>query len=113
LTYDEAKDWIFENIPDYVPPKPTVGDFSKFVLPVIGNMMPRMTVEELVSVQPMHLPTATIFYLDFIRRPPLWKRVWQKFYAWVAQLVEHATENRGVVGAIPTPGTIFTFLSAK
>ena len=28
-------------------------------------------------------------------------------HAWVAQLVEHATENRSVGGSIPSPGTIF------
>ena len=28
----------------------------------------------------------------------------------VAQLVEHATENRSVVGSIPTPGTILILL---
>lgn len=27
--------------------------------------------------------------------------------AWVAQLVEHVTENHGVGGSIPSPGTTF------
>ena len=29
--------------------------------------------------------------------------------AWVAQLVEHVTENHGVGGSIPSPGTIAAF----
>ena len=31
----------------------------------------------------------------------------KKFGAWVAQLVEHMTENHGVGGSIPPPGTTF------
>ena len=30
-------------------------------------------------------------------------------YGWIAQLVEHETENLGVPGSIPGPATIFDF----
>lgn len=60
MTYDEAKEWIFENIPDYVPPKPKVGDFSKFVMPIIRQAMPQMLINEIMQVQPMTVPN---FYM--------------------------------------------------
>lgn len=56
MTYDEAKDWIFENIPDYVPPKPKVGDFSKFVMPIIKNLGHPGLLNEIMAVQPMSGP---------------------------------------------------------
>lgn len=63
MTYDDAKDWIFENLPDYVPPpKPKVGDFSKWVFPVIANMMPQASIVDiLTAVQPMEVPPG-VFY---------------------------------------------------
>lgn len=53
MTYDDAKDWIFENMEDYVPPKPKVGDFSKWIFPAIANMMPETSLVDIMAVQPI------------------------------------------------------------
>jgi hypothetical protein len=78
LTYDEAKDWIFDNLPDYVPPAPSIADFAKLMMPVIRNMPEHDLLADIVAVQPMQGPAAQIFYLDFVyKRPPWWKRLWK------------------------------------
>jgi hypothetical protein len=74
LTYDEAKDWIFDHLPDYVPPEQ---EFAKFIFPVIRNMTAPGLIQDLVAVQPMQGPPMTIFYKDFVR-DPWWKRWWRK-----------------------------------
>jgi hypothetical protein len=75
LTEDEAKEWIFEHLPDYVPPTPIgLGAFDKFIFPVIRNVPAPGLIESLVTVQPMAVPSATIFYLDF-NRDSWWNRL--------------------------------------
>lgn len=91
MTYDEAKEWIFENIPDYVPPKPQIGDFSKMIMPVIANMAPANLIDDLVAVQPMTAPAQTAFYLDFIREP-WWRRWWRKVISCLGSSVSRARD---------------------
>jgi len=43
--------------------------FKKFALRVIPRVYPQMFVKNLVSVQPIPLPTAKVFYKDFLRDP--------------------------------------------
>lgn len=78
MTDDEAKDWVLENLPDYVPPpKPSIGDFAKFIAPVIRNMPDVGLLDELVAVQPMQLPAEAVLYMDFVRCESRW-RWWKK-----------------------------------
>jgi hypothetical protein len=86
LTDDDVKDWIFDNLPDYVPPpkpKPSIGDFAKFVLPVIRNMPNAGLLDELVAVQPMQLPAGALFYMDFVYSESWWRR-------WLRNLKKYA-----------------------
>jgi len=79
LSYDDAKDWIWDNLPTYVPPpKPKIGAFEKFVMPVIREIAPvQPLLEELVQVQPMQVPAGNVFYLDFVYNDKWWKRWWK------------------------------------
>ena len=40
-------------------------DFDKFAFPVIRQVFPDLCLKDLVSVQPMSLPSGTVFYMDF------------------------------------------------
>lgn len=44
--------------------------FGKFIFPVIRNMPSAFALDELVSVQPMAAPRATVMYMDFKRVGP-------------------------------------------
>lgn len=61
----DAKDWIFDNIDDYVPP---VAAFGSYIFPVIEKMGIIDSIDELLSVQAMTHPVAKLFPLDFIHR---------------------------------------------
>lgn len=43
-----------------------VHSFDKFIFPRIHRVYPTLLVNELVSVQPMSMPSAQIFYMDFV-----------------------------------------------
>ena len=43
-----------------------VGNFTKFVFPVLRRVFPNLIANEIVSVQPMTSPISAIFYLDYI-----------------------------------------------
>ena len=42
-----------------------VGTFTTYAFPMIRRVMPELFANELVSVQPIPMPTAMIFYIDF------------------------------------------------
>jgi hypothetical protein len=42
-----------------------VGTFTTYAFPIIRRIMPDLFANELVSVQPIPMPTAMIFYIDF------------------------------------------------
>ncbi len=46
-------------------PKESAIDFSKFAMPAIANVAPGGVLTDLVSVQPMKAPTASVFKLEF------------------------------------------------
>jgi hypothetical protein len=43
-----------------------IHSFDKFIFPQINRVFPTLLVNELVSVQPMSMPSAQIFYMDFV-----------------------------------------------
>jgi len=43
--------------------------FQKYALKVIPRVYPSLFVKDLISVQPMPLPTAKVFYKDFLKDP--------------------------------------------
>lgn len=48
-----------------IEPVPAYG-FNKFIFPEINRVYPTLFAKELVSVQPMSMPSAHIFYMDFV-----------------------------------------------
>jgi hypothetical protein len=68
LTYDLAKDFVFSRLEDYV--RPEIRDFSKMIFPVIKKVLMSGDISELlnqiVDVQPMTGPIASMFYPDFV-----------------------------------------------
>ena len=40
--------------------------FLKFAFPIIRKVMPKLVAYDLVSVQPMSLPSGMIFHLDHV-----------------------------------------------
>jgi hypothetical protein len=48
-----------------IKPVPTHG-FGTIILPQVNRVFPTITAHELVSVQPMNMPSATVFYMDFV-----------------------------------------------
>lgn len=49
--------------------KRALGDFSKWIFPVIGTYTGRMMMQSIVEVQPMELPAPQVFYLDYLVTP--------------------------------------------
>lgn len=43
-----------------------VHSFDKFIFPQIRRVFPTLLVNDLVSVQPMSMPSAQIFYMEFV-----------------------------------------------
>ena len=41
-----------------------IHSFDKFIFPQINRVFPTLLVNELVTVQPMSMPSAQIFYMD-------------------------------------------------
>ena len=60
---------LFENTQKWIQYETTttgnVGTFTTYAFPIIRKIWPNMFASELVSVQPIPMPTAMIFYLDF------------------------------------------------
>ena len=46
-------------------------DFDTFTFPVIQKVMPPILMSDIVSVQPMSLPSGTVFYMDFKCKGPI------------------------------------------
>lgn len=46
-------------------PVPTYG-FDKFIFPQVRRVYPTLLINELVSVQPVNMPSGTVFYMDFV-----------------------------------------------
>jgi hypothetical protein len=44
---------------------PAVGEFTKFVFPIVRRVWPNLIANNLVSVQPMTAPVGAIFYLEY------------------------------------------------
>ena len=53
--------------------------FSAMVSPIIKNMCEISLAKDLISVQPMDLPSANVFYMDYISNTPL---PWYKRWMW-------------------------------
>lgn len=58
---DNAKRWSMNEASDST----NVKAFTTFGFPLIRRVFPNLIANELVSVQPMTMPTAMVFYLDF------------------------------------------------
>jgi len=43
-----------------------VGQFTKFIFPVLRRVFPNLIAHEIVSVQPMTAPVGAVFYLDYV-----------------------------------------------
>lgn len=59
---------LFENTEKWIKEASTtqnVGTFTTYAFPLIRRIFPNLIANQLVSVQPMPMPTAMIFYLDF------------------------------------------------
>ena len=60
---------LFENTQRWITTETTttgnVGTFTTYAFPLIRRTMPELFANELVSVQPIPMPTGMIFYLDF------------------------------------------------
>lgn len=48
-----------------IKPVPTHG-FDKIIFPGVRRVFPTLLINELVSVQSMSMPSAQIFYMDFV-----------------------------------------------
>src|SRR5262245_3644872 len=44
----------------------SIGDFTKYAMPLVRAIFPELVANSLVSVQPMLGPTSLVFYLDFV-----------------------------------------------
>lgn len=80
-------------MPD-VPPPPTfeqgsVGHFDKWIFPVIENVAPTQAdvIEQLVAVQPMQLPNAQVFYMDFVNDS--WRFKLRKYRSYLHDKIEN------------------------
>jgi hypothetical protein len=40
-------------------------DWSEFKFPIIGSVMPQISISDIVSVQPMNVPSGKVFYMDY------------------------------------------------
>ena len=60
---------VFENTEKWIQQETTmtgnVGTFTTYAFPLIRRIWPGLFVRELVSIQPIPMPTAMIFYIDF------------------------------------------------
>ncbi len=68
--YDRlALETLFENTEKWIQYETTmtghVGTFTTYAFPIIRKVWPSLFANELVSVQPIPMPTAMIFYIDF------------------------------------------------
>lgn len=45
--------------------KHRIGNFAAFTFPLIKQVMPSLVIKDFVQVQPMNLPSAQLFYMDF------------------------------------------------
>lgn len=43
-----------------------VGNFTKFIFPILRRVFPNLIANEIVSVQPMTAPVGAVFYLDYV-----------------------------------------------
>lgn len=64
-----AMETVLENTARWIVNETTttgdIGTFTTYAFPLIRRIMPSLFANELVSVQPMPMPTGKIFYLDF------------------------------------------------
>lgn len=58
---ENTQQWIFNETTS----TGNVGTFTTYAFPMIRRIMPDLFANELVSVQPIPMPTAMIFYIDF------------------------------------------------
>lgn len=71
------------------PPKEP--DFSNFVLPIVRNVNYSAIARQLITVQPMSLPTGNIFYMDYAygedktKTGPLWSRLYWRARRWMTK----------------------------
>lgn len=54
---------------------PHLPPFGGMIFPKINQVFPKLTAADIVSVQPMSLPTATVFYSDFVRNEKHYQQV--------------------------------------
>ena len=47
----------------------SLGDFSRWIFPVIALMPEHESLSALMEVQPMNPPNAQVFYMDFLEEP--------------------------------------------
>lgn len=40
-------------------------NFSSFIFPIVRRVFPNLISNDIISVQPMSIPTGSIFYLDY------------------------------------------------
>lgn len=45
--------------------KPYIGNFESYTFPIIHRVNYELAAQELISVQPMNLPTGLVFYMDY------------------------------------------------
>jgi hypothetical protein len=59
--FENTQQWMINETTD----TGNIGTFTTYAFPMIRRVMPDLFANELVSVQPIPMPTAMIFYIDF------------------------------------------------
>ena len=50
-------------------------EFASFIFPVVKNTYPSLYINGIIDVQPMNLPNAQVFYMDYVHKKP-WYKFW-------------------------------------
>jgi|PlaIllAssembly_1097288.scaffolds.fasta_scaffold632749_2 hypothetical protein len=66
-----------------VVPRASIGNFDRWIFPIIANMSETDVIDQLVKVQPMSLPTGATFYMDFKYGPPRRRPFLERLFPWL------------------------------
>ena len=62
----ENESQYLQNMTEEATTSANVGNFTKFIFPVLRRVFPNLIANEIVSVQPMTAPVGAVFFLDYI-----------------------------------------------
>lgn len=70
---------VWKPLPTVLMPRPGLGPFDRWIFPVIANMSETDVIDQLITIQPMSVPSGELLYMDLkygpARRRPFWERL--------------------------------------